>query len=72
MVVPINGSTREAKLPIMYAPPIPAVRAVHVVRRGDTLSGIAQRYRVRVSDLKAWNRVGRYLQVGQRITIRAR
>ncbi len=72
MVVPTNGRTGAAKLPIMYAPPIPAVRAVHVVRRGDTLSGIAQRYRVRVSDLKAWNRVGRYLQIGQRITIRAR
>jgi membrane-bound lytic murein transglycosylase D len=47
LVVPMNGSATVAeKLPLMYAPPIPvqsAVRGMHVVRRGDTLSGIAER-----------------------------
>lgn len=77
LVVPMNGEAKEAakELPLMYAPPIPvqsAVRGVHTVRRGDTLSGIAQRYRVRVSDLKRWNNLGRYLQIGQKVYIRVR
>ena len=71
LVVPMDGEAKEAgSLPIMYAPPVPVVRHVHRVRKGDTLSSIAARYRVRVSDLKAWNRLGRYLQVGQEIHIR--
>jgi membrane-bound lytic murein transglycosylase D len=72
LVVPMDSDAKESagSLPIMYSPPIPAVRHVHRVKRGDTLSGIAARYRVRVSDLKAWNRLGRHLQIGQRINIR--
>jgi len=76
LVVPMSpAATAAGNLPIMYAPPIPvqgAVRHVHVVKRGDTLSTIAGRYRVRVADLKDWNRLGRFLQVGQKIYIRSR
>lgn len=36
----------------------PADGGVHVVRRGDTLWAIAQRYGVRVSDLRRWNDLG--------------
>ena len=77
LVVPMNGDAKASarELPIMYAPPIPvqsAVRGVHTVRRGDTLSGIAMRYRVRVSDLKRWNQLGAHLQIGQKIYIRVR
>jgi membrane-bound lytic murein transglycosylase D len=77
LVVPMNGDAKASarELPIMYAPPIPvqsAVRGVHTVRRGDTLSGIAMRYRVRVSDLKRWNQLGAQLQIGQKIYIRVR
>ncbi|HZM36190.1 MAG TPA: transglycosylase SLT domain-containing protein [Burkholderiales bacterium] len=75
LVVPMNGEAKEAVsvLPIMYAPPIPVqgpVRAVHRVRPGDTLSGIAARYRVSVSDLKRWNSLGRHLQIGEKVYIR--
>jgi len=77
LVVPMNGDAKASAraLPIMYAPPIPvqsAVRGVHTVRRGDTLSGIAMRYRVRVSDLKRWNNLGAHLQIGQKIYLRVR
>jgi membrane-bound lytic murein transglycosylase D len=47
------------------------VRHVHRVRPGDTLSGIAKRYRVGLSDLKRWNPNSRVLRVGQKIYIRA-
>ena len=75
LVVPKNGDAKAtlAELPLMYAPPIPQygqARAVHVVRPGDTLGSIAQRYRTTVSRLKAGNQLGRYLQVGQKIYIR--
>jgi membrane-bound lytic murein transglycosylase D len=75
LVVPINDGAKAslADLPLMYSPPIPQygrARHVHVVRKGDTLSSIAARYRVSVSSLKSWNQVGRFLQVGQKIYIR--
>ena len=76
LVVPMNDEAKAtlAQLPLMYAPPIPQqgpARAVHVVKKGDTLSSIAARHRVSVSRLKSWNpQVGRFLQVGQKIYIR--
>jgi membrane-bound lytic murein transglycosylase D len=73
MVVPIEAEAGAvgAKLPIMYAAPVAAVRHVHRVRSGDTLSGIAKRYRVRLSDVKRWNPGLRLLRIGQKIYIRA-
>ena len=41
------------------------------VRRGDTLSQIAARFNVSVSDLMAWNQIrqSRSLKAGQRIVL---
>ena len=70
IVVSLNGA--EAKrLPIMYAPPIPMSGRrsfTHTVKLGETLPGIAQRYRVSVDDLRRWNRIGR-ISTGQKLTI---
>lgn len=44
----------------------------YTVRRGDSLSRIAQRFRIRVADLKRWNREvrnNRYLQPGQQLDL---
>jgi len=74
LVVPAGQSADLGKLPIMYAPPlpVPAPRMiVHVVRMGETLTGIASRYRVSPEDIRRWNRIGR-LSAGQRLTIHAR
>jgi len=74
LVVPTGAQAHEAvKLPVMYAPPIPAqgrVAFVHRVKKGDTLTRIARRYRVSVASLKRWNRAGSHLRVGQKIFIR--
>src|SRR5690606_23971470 len=50
-----------------------AVRAVHVVRKGDTLSGIARRYKVSVATLARINgiRTDSILRIGQRIRLHA-
>jgi N-acetylmuramoyl-L-alanine amidase len=43
----------------------------HVVRRGETLSGIAQRYRVTVTALRSANGIdsGSVLKAGEKLTI---
>jgi len=75
LVVPTNGAVDGyRRLPIMYAPPIPVAavrRIVHTVKRGETLNSIAALYRVRVEDLKRWNRIGRLL-AGQKLTLEVR
>ncbi len=46
-------------------------RIRYTVRRGDTLSGIAQKFKVKTSQLKEWNRskLKKYLSPGQVLTI---
>ena len=45
-------------------------RLVYRVRSGDVLGTIARRYHVRVSDLRAWNRIrGSMIRIGQRLNI---
>ena len=50
---------------------VPSSGKRHIVRRGDTLSGIALKYRVRTSDLRALNNLGRrsLIRVGQGLKI---
>jgi membrane-bound lytic murein transglycosylase D len=73
LVVPADGKASKelGHLPIMYAPPIPLAGPrtfVHTVKAGETLPGIASRYRVSVNDLRRWNKIGR-LSAGQRLVI---
>jgi membrane-bound lytic murein transglycosylase D len=76
LVVPIPGAEEKfARLPLMYAPPV-VKRAyhsrtqIHIVKAGETEYGIARRYRVRIEDLKRWNRYAT-LQAGQRLVIQS-
>jgi len=57
------------KLPIMYAPPLPGAGRYHIVRKGDTLWGIARRYDLSVKDLRQWNHGVRVLHPGQKIEL---
>ena len=61
-----HDSTPEASLASPSAP-----TTSHVVRRGESLSQIARRYRVSTATLQAWNglKKGRVV-VGQRLTVR--
>ena len=43
----------------------------YVVQRGDTLTYIAKKHDTTVSQLRQWNRLGRYLYPGQKIEIRS-
>lgn len=42
---------------------------IHIVKKGETLSHIANKYRVKVSDLQVWNGVKSVIRPGQRLTI---
>lgn len=45
-------------------------KIIHKVKNGDVLGTIAQRYRVRVSDIRKWNRIrGNLIRIGQRLAI---
>ena len=51
--------------------PNSTVKSIHyTVRNGDSLSGIASKYRVNVKDLHRWNTIkGKYIQPGQRLKL---
>jgi membrane-bound lytic murein transglycosylase D len=79
LLLPIKGSAAaHDPLPTRFTPPAAPVlertartvvrRVVHTVQRGETLTSIAQRYKVSVDDLRRWNAVGRLL-AGQKLQI---
>jgi membrane-bound lytic murein transglycosylase D len=41
----------------------------YTVRKGDSLSRIATKFNLRVTDIKKWNRLGKYLQPGQKLKL---
>jgi membrane-bound lytic murein transglycosylase D len=63
--IPLSGRASDR------ARKIAAVRSKvrYKVRKGDSLYKIARRFSVSIKDLKRWNRVGRYLHPGQRLTV---
>jgi membrane-bound lytic murein transglycosylase D len=44
-------------------------KTTYVVRKGDTVSQIAERHGVSASRLRSWNRLGRFIYPGQKLTI---
>lgn len=50
-------------------PAIPRSRVRYRVRQGDSLYKIARKFRVKIADLERWNRLGRYLQPGEHLTV---
>jgi membrane-bound lytic murein transglycosylase D len=45
-------------------------KIIHIVRSGDALSLIAEQYKVRVADIKAWNNLsGNLIRVNQKLAI---
>ncbi len=53
-----SSSNRQARQRVRYR-----------VRKGDSLYTIARRFQVKITDLKRWNQVGRYIHPGQRLTV---
>ena len=70
IVLPLSSAARSnpGSAPRMLT----AGQRYHLVRWGETMSGIAQRYRVRLSDLLRWNamRSSDVLRAGRRLIVR--
>jgi membrane-bound lytic murein transglycosylase D len=75
LLLPIKGSDAAAEpLPAVFRQPsTPARRGglLHIVRKGETLYGIARRYHVTTDSLRRWNHIG-VLTTGQRLRIYGR
>jgi membrane-bound lytic murein transglycosylase D len=70
VVIPLSAAARSN--PRSAPRMLTIARRYHQVRWGETMSGIAQRYRVRLSDLLRWNGMGRndMLRAGRRLIVR--
>lgn len=67
---PVIKKTSPAPKPKTTASPQRPKTIIYTVKSGDTLSGIAKRYHVKVSDLKRWNNLrGDLIQINQKLRI---
>jgi membrane-bound lytic murein transglycosylase D len=72
IVIPIGpGSTALARADEAATSPAPKKGRTHVVKRGETLSGIAEKYGVSQAKLRGWNGLDRagHIRAGQRLKV---
>ncbi|MCH7803925.1 MAG: LysM peptidoglycan-binding domain-containing protein [Acidobacteria bacterium] len=71
LLIPLAGGYSAASAARSVKPTFQQLPATYLVRRGDSLSRIAGRYRVSISDLLLWNnlKVDQIIYPGQRIRI---
>ena len=65
-----KGSAKAQRVSLASTSPQQRMHALrYTVRKGDSLYRIADKFNVRVSDIKKWNKVGKYLQPGQKLKL---
>ncbi len=65
-----TGPTLSQPVSLNQTRPGNALHALrYTVRKGDSLYLIANRFNIKVSDIKRWNQVGKYLQPGQKLKL---
>ena len=70
LVIWTKNSTGIQKVSLNYDGPNRGLHALrYTVRKGDSLSRIADRFNIRVADIKRWNTIGKYLQPGQKLKL---
>lgn len=60
---------QQASLSTTGGPDKPVHALRYTVRKGDSLSRIADRFNIRVTDIKRWNQIGKYIQPGQKLKL---
>ena len=76
LIVPTGGAISSAMARRMANPAVPAgtsASGLHRVRRGETLSGLADEYGVSQRDLREWNKLpaSGHIRAGQRLRVAA-
>ena len=66
LIIPLSDAIAAADTELK---PGARQRLHYRVRKGDSLYTIARRFQVSVAELKRWNRVGRYIRPGDRLTL---
>ena len=75
---PVEAPEKAAPAPVPHPKDVPVAVAkseairpkVHLVKRGETLFSIGERYGLELKDLRKWNRIkGNKLQAGQRLRL---
>jgi membrane-bound lytic murein transglycosylase D len=73
LLVPLNGVESESEFEAFNMHLSPTDRRAggtkHIVRRGETLGGLARRYHVSIAKLKEWNGPLKTIRIGQTIVI---
>lgn len=65
-----KGPSKAQRVSLSSTSPQQRMHALrYTVRKGDSLYRIADKFNVRVSDIKKWNKVGKYLQPGQKLKL---
>ncbi len=68
---PVETPAPQAKPQEPAPAPVPVRPATHVVKRGETLFSISERYGIKLADLRKWNKVKRNrIAVGQVLKLR--
>jgi membrane-bound lytic murein transglycosylase D len=72
LLVPLNGEESESEFEAFNMHISPAdsrTGTKHIVRRGETLGGLARRYHVSIAKLNQWNGPLKIIRIGQTIVI---
>jgi membrane-bound lytic murein transglycosylase D len=66
-----TGSSSSQGTPAGLSENSTTQRIHYIVRNGDSLARISQRFKVKISELRSWNTLpkDKYLQPGQRLTL---
>ena len=71
LVIWVNSKQGESTTPMSLHDNATTQRINYIVRSGDSLARISQRFKVKISELRRWNGLteNKYLQPGQRLTL---
>ena len=70
LVIWKKTSAKAQRVSLVNTSPQQKMHALrYTVRKGDSLSRIADKFNLRVTDIKKWNKVGKYLQPGQKLKL---
>lgn len=70
LIVWTKRASEAQQISLSSTGPTKAVHALrYTIRKGDSLSRIASRFNIRISDIKRWNKIGKYIQPGQKLKL---